>query len=72
MLKKLELYVIGSDSEAADYLAECRQHLVAAVAMKEMVVCLEKNLADYDFDEALTTLHAMRKELEQTGTGELS
>jgi two-component system sensor histidine kinase/response regulator len=59
MLKKLEQYVLDSDSEAADYLAECRQHLVAAVAQEEMVVCLEKSIADYDFDEALATLSTM-------------
>jgi hypothetical protein len=59
MLKKLEQYVRNSDSEAVDYLAECRHDLVAAVAMEEMVVCLEKSIADYDFDEALTTLHKM-------------
>ena len=59
MLKKLEQYVLDSNSEAADYLAECRPHLVAAVAMEEMVVCLEKSLADYDFDEALATLSSM-------------
>jgi two-component system, sensor histidine kinase and response regulator len=59
MLKKLEQYVRNSDSEAADYLAECRQHLVAAVAMEELVVCLEKSIADYDFDEALATLSIM-------------
>ncbi|MBC7962728.1 MAG: response regulator [Steroidobacteraceae bacterium] len=72
MLKKLEQYVLDSDSEAADYLAECRPHLVAAVAMEEMVVCLEKSIADYDFDEALTTLNSMMNELEPAGIGEPS
>ena len=58
MLKKLEQYLLDSNSEAADYLAQCRQHLVAAVAL-ELVLCLEKSLADYDFDEALTTVRTM-------------
>ncbi len=71
MLKKLEQYVQGSDSEAAGYLADCRQHLIAAVA-QEMVICLEKSIADYDFDEALTTLHTVMNELEPPGTGEPS
>lgn len=70
MLKKLEQYVRDSDSEAVDYLAECLKHLVAVVAMEEMVDCLEKNIADYDFDEAFTTLHTMMNELEPSGTGE--
>jgi CheY-like chemotaxis protein len=72
MLKKLERYVLDSDSEAADYLAQLRQHLVAVVTAEEMVVCLEKNIADYDFDEALTTLHTMMNELEPSRTGEPS
>ena len=72
MLKKLEQYVLGSDSEAADYLAECRQQLVVSVVWEEKVVCLEKRIADYDFDEALSTLHTMMNELEPTGTGEPS
>ncbi|MBT1073398.1 response regulator [Pelotalea chapellei] len=71
-LKKLEKYIHDSDSEAADCMAECRQHLVSVVAVEEMVVNLEKSIADYDFDEALTTLHAMMKEIESSGMGEQS
>ena len=58
MLKKLEQYLLNSDSEAADYLAQCRPLLTAVVA-KERVVCLEKQLAGYDFDEALATVRTM-------------
>ena len=66
MLKKLEQYVLGSDIESADYLAECRQHFIAAVAEKEVVVNLEKSIADYDFDKALVTLHTIMNELKST------
>jgi len=72
LLKKLEQYVLDSDSEAADFLAECRQQLIAAVAKEELVVCLEKNIADYEFDEALTTLQTIMNELEPSGTEESS
>lgn len=70
VLKKLERYLLDSDSEAADYLEESRQHPLSAFSAGGVADCLEKNIADYDFDTALTTLHTMMNELETPRTGE--